>query len=162
MPRLDAKPGSGFQEAGQLSVSGMAATDLKLGEVVFYRLKVKKGDSLRAAAAIQKPYYNAMNGVIQASYALTVYDDDQVQVAQKKLDVRLNPPDAQPLAVDFTAPLDGNAYVTVACQNSGQEIYPSGFQPRPGHLAVQVMKQATAAMTASKDGVFGGAKAGSR
>jgi hypothetical protein len=161
-PRSEVKAGNGFAQAGELSVPGMAAADLKLGEVVFYRLKATKGQTLQATAAVQKPYYNAMNGAIKARYTLTVYDDDQVQVAQKNVDVPLNPADAQVLVVDWTVPMDGNAYVTVASQNSGQSVYPDGFDPGPGHLAVQVMKQAAAATTASKDGAFGGAKAGTR
>src|SRR5205814_1362898 len=41
MRRVEAKAGNGFPAAGELAVPGMAATDLKLGEVVFYQFKVE-------------------------------------------------------------------------------------------------------------------------
>jgi hypothetical protein len=63
-----------------------------------------------------------------------------VQVAQKKIDVAMNPPDASSAAIDWTATMSGNAYMSVSALNSGQNIYPENFQPNPGRLSVQVTK----------------------
>ena len=81
----------------------MATSDLKLDEVAFYNFAVKKSDPVEVAAALQKPFYDATinNGGIKATFTLTLYDDDQVQVAQKKLVIKNNPPDAQILAVSW-------------------------------------------------------------
>jgi len=130
--------GAGFNSAAELKTPTLATSDLKLGETSFYKFAVKKGDVVQAAAAVQKPWYHANNSAIKATYTLTLYDDDQVQVAQKKIDVSMNPPDAQTLAVSWPATMSGNAYLSVSAVNSGQEVYPKTFQPTPGRLSVLV------------------------
>src|SRR5205085_3953605 len=81
VPRLsEVKPGAGFPAAGAMEVPGMAAADLKLDEVVFYKVKGTKGQTLHISAAFQKPWYDARYIAIhqiEAKYTLTVYDDDQ-------------------------------------------------------------------------------------
>jgi hypothetical protein len=138
LARSESKAGNGFGEAGELADPSLTTTDLKLGEVVFYRLNVKKGDPLQASAAFAKPWYNAGNGNIKATYILTLYDDDHVQMAQKKVAVELNPPDAQTLSVNASATISGRVYISVSCENTGEAVYPEDFKPKPGHVAVQV------------------------
>ena len=138
--RSDTAGGAGFNAAAELNVPALATSDLKLGETSFYKFAVKKGDAVGASAAVQKPWYRAGNGAIKANYTLTLYDDDQVQVAQKKIDVAMNPPDASSAAIDWTATMSGNAYMSISAVNSGQDIYPETFQPNPGRLSVEVMK----------------------
>ena len=130
--------GPGFNAAPELKPPALATSDLKIGETAFFKFPVKKGDVVQASAAVQKPWYNAGNNAIQATYTLTLYDDDQVQVAQKKLDVAMNPPEAQTLSVTWPVTLSGSAYVSVAGVNSGQEVYPKTFQPNPGRLSLQI------------------------
>ena len=79
-----------------------------------------------------------MSGGIKATYTLTLYDDDQVQVGQKKIVVGKNPPDAQSLSVAWPATVSGNAYASVSAVNSGGDIYPTDFQPSPGRFSLQV------------------------
>jgi hypothetical protein len=138
--RSETAGGAGFNSAAELKVPALATSDLKLGETSFYKFAVKKGDAVAASAAVQKPWYRAGNGAIKASYTLTLYDDDQVQVAQKKIDVAMNPPDASSAAIDWTATMSGNAYMSVSALNSGQNIFPENFQPNPGRLSVEVTK----------------------
>jgi len=130
--------GNAFGQAGDLTCPSIAATDIKVGEVVFYKTKVKKGEKLHVAIAGQKPWYMAEYNGVQATYTLTVYDDDQVQLAQKKLDVPYNPPNAQILSQDVAATQDGQMYFSVSCENTGKLIEPPGFQPKPGFLAIQI------------------------
>ncbi len=87
---------------------------------------------------MQKPWYHAGNGNIKASYTLTLYDDDQVRAAQKKIDMPMNPPDASSAAIGWTATMSGNAYVSISASNSGADVYPETFHPAPGRLSVQV------------------------
>ncbi len=136
--RSDRAGGAGFNAAAELISPALAASDLKLGETSFYRFAVKKGDAVTVSTAAQKPWYRAGNGAIKASYTLTLYDDDQVQVAQEKIDVPMNPPDASSASIEWTATMSGNAYVSVSALNSGQSVYPETFQPAPGRLSVQV------------------------
>jgi Mg-chelatase subunit ChlD len=136
--RSEKAGGSGFNSATELAPPTLTTTDLKIGETAFYKFPVKKGDVVQAAAAVQKPWYRAGNGAIKASYALTLYDDDQVQVTQKKIDVPMNPPDAQTLSVTWPATMSGNAYLSVSVTNTGEGIYPADFQPSPGRLSIQV------------------------
>ena len=79
-----------------------------------------------------------MSGGIKATFTLTLYDDDQVQVGQKKIVVEKNPPDAQSLSVAWPATVSGNAYASVSAINSGGDIYPNNFQPAPGRFSLQV------------------------
>jgi hypothetical protein len=79
-----------------------------------------------------------MSGGIKATFTLTLYDDDQVQVEQKKIVVEKNPPDAQSLTVSWPATVSGNAYASVSAINSGGDIYPNNFQPAPGRFSLQV------------------------
>lgn len=137
-PLIAVTAGNAFGKAGELTSPSIAAGDIKIGEVVFYKTKVKKGDKLLIAAAVQKPWYLAEYNKMQATYTLTVYDDDQVQFSQKKMDVKNNVPDAQVLTDAVTATLDGQLYFSVTCENSGSEILPKGFQPKPGYLAIQL------------------------
>jgi hypothetical protein len=150
-----AKAGNGFAQAGEMTVPSLAGADLKLGEVVFYRLKVKKGEAVQASAAFAKPWYQAGNSNIKTTYTLTLYDDDQVQVAQKKVEVELNPPDARTLTISAPVQMSGSAYLSVSCENSGADVYPEGFKPKPGRVAVQV----TGATTGTAADPFKGTKA---
>ena len=136
--RVETAGGAGLSAAAQLKPPTLATSDLKIGENAFYKFSVKKGDVVQASAAFQKPWYNADNQNIKATYTLTLYDDDQVQVAQKKVEVELNPPDAQALGVTWPATVSGNAYLSVSLTNSGSDIYPKTFQPNAGRLTVQL------------------------
>jgi Mg-chelatase subunit ChlD len=136
VPVSSVSAGNGFAQAGELAAPSMAATDIKVGEVVFYKTKVKKGQKLHVAAAGQKPWWDSYG--IKGTYTLTAYDDDQVQLAQKKLDVSYNPPDAQVFGLDVSATLDGQMYFSISSENSGKEFYPDKFQPKPGYLAIQL------------------------
>ena len=131
--------GAGFNVAAALNPPALVTSDLKLGETTFYKFAVKKGDAVAVSAAVQKPWYGAMvSGGVKATYTLTLYDDDQVQVGQKKIVVENNPPDAQSLTVTWPATVTGSGYVSVAAANSGGAIYPHDFQPSPGRVSVQV------------------------
>jgi hypothetical protein len=147
VPQLSAKLGSGFEGSGELTIPGAAGGDLKLGEAAIFRAKAKKGDRLVVAAGVQKPWFNVpIASSLQATYTLTVYDDDQVEIAKKELKLNNNPPDAQILVVDVTVPLSGNIYVGISgvksaegIQFGGNGFYPADFKPRPGHIAVQIV-----------------------
>lgn len=132
--------GAGFNAAAELKPPALITSDLKLGETSFYKFAVKKGDVVQASAAVQKPWYQAGNGNIKASYTLTLYDDDQVQVAQKKIDMTMNPPDAQTFSVTWPATMSGNTYLSIGAVNSGSAVYPDAFEPNPGRLSVLVTK----------------------
>ena len=139
MARVETPGGAGFNAAAELKPPGITTSDLKMGETAFYKFPVKKGDPVQVSAAIQKPWYNAMmSGGIKATFTLTLYDDDQVQVGQKKITVEKNPPDAQSLSVAWPATVSGNAYASVSAVNSGGDIYPTDFQPAPGRFSLQV------------------------
>jgi hypothetical protein len=143
--RSEIQGGAGFNAAAELKAPALATSDLKVQEVAFYKFPVKKGDPVAVSAALQKPWYDASinNGGIKATLTLTLYDDDQVQVAQKKVVIKNNPPDAQSVAVDWPATLSGNAYVSVGVVNSGGDMADKS-QPGAGRLSVQV---STAVMT---------------
>ena len=85
VPVASTSAGNGFGQAGELTVPSLAGADIKLGEVAFFKTKVKKGQKLRVSVAGQKPWtYTFVGPDIQATYTLTLYDDDQVQVACRK------------------------------------------------------------------------------
>lgn len=150
LARLASAGGAGFGSAVELKAPALATSDLKIGETAFYKFAVKKGDPVQVSAAVQKPPYDAMaSGGIKATFALTLYDDDQVQVGQKKITVENNPPDAQTLTVSWPATLSGSAYVSVSAINSGGDIYPQTFQPAPGRLSIQVSTGEVSAPPAS-------------
>src|SRR5205085_7012310 len=111
LARVATAGGAGFSSAAELKAPSVATSDLKIGETAFYKFAVKKGDPVVVSAAVQKPWYSAMmSGGIKATYTLTVYDDDQVQVGQKKIVVEKNPPAAQSLSVSGPATVGGTAY----------------------------------------------------
>ena len=139
LARVATAGGAGLSSAAELKAPSVATSDLKIGETAFYKFPVKKGDPVQVSAAVQKPWYNAMmSGGIKATFTLTLYDDDQVQVGQKKIVVEKNPPDAQSLSVAWPATVSGNAYASVSAINSGGDIYPNNFQPAPGRFSLQV------------------------
>ncbi len=145
LARVATAGGAGFSSAAELKAPSVATSDLKIGETAFYKFPVKKGDPVQVSAAVQKPWYNAMmSGGIKATFTLTLYDDDQVQVGQKKIVVEKNPPDAQSLSVVWPATVSGNAYASVSAINSGGDIYPNNFQPSPGRLSVLVTEESGA------------------
>jgi hypothetical protein len=139
LARVATAGGAGLSSAAELKVPSVATSDLKIGETAFYKFPVKKGDPVQVSAAVQKPWYSAMmSGGIKATFTLTLYDDDQVQVGQKKIVVEKNPPDAQSLSVAWPATVNGSAYASVSAINSGGDIYPNNFQPAPGRFSLQV------------------------
>ncbi|MEX2317274.1 MAG: VWA domain-containing protein [Pirellulales bacterium] len=139
-PVVEARGGNGFDQAGEISVPGIAAGDLKLEEVTFFKTPVQKGQTLTAAAAVQKPWYSSGMYDVRCDFTLSVYDDDQVQIATKKITVLANPPDAHTLSVSWPVTLDGSAYVSLSCENSsqGKTISPADFQPKPGRIALRI------------------------
>jgi hypothetical protein len=139
-PVVEARGGNGFDQAGEISVPGIAAGDLKLEEVAFFKAPVRKGQTLTATAAVQKPWYKSGNYNVRCDFTLTVYDDDQVQIATKTIIVPDNPPDAHTFSVSWPVTLDGSAYVSLSCENSsqGKTISPADFQPKPGRIAVRI------------------------
>lgn len=151
MARVETPGGAGFNAAAELKPPSITTSDLKMGETAFYKFPVKKGDPVTVSAALQKPWYEASinNGGIMATLTLTLYDDDQVQVAQKKVVVKKNPPDAQSLSVAWPATVSGNAYASVSAVNSGGDIS-TDFQPAPGRFSVQVSTGDTEAPAANK------------
>lgn len=138
VPLSTARSGTGFDQAAEMNIPSVANADAKLGEVLYYKVKAGKGQTLRVSLAAQKPWYRANNSRIKASYTLTVYDDDHVQIGQRKIDVDNNPPEAQTANLVSPIKLDGYAFISVSCENSGSDIYPAGFDPKPGYVAVQV------------------------
>lgn len=138
IPVPDVRGGNSFDEAGEIPIPGVAADDLKVNEVTFFKTPVRKGQTLTATAAVQKPWYLGSNHSIKANYTLTIYDDDQVEIAKKTISISKNPPDAHTLSVSWPVALDGHAYVSVSCENSGGSIYPKEFEPKPGHVAVMI------------------------
>jgi hypothetical protein len=137
--RTETAGGAGLNAAAELKAPALVTSDVKIGETAFYKFAVKKGDPVQVSAAVQKPFYGAMmSGGMHATFTLTLYDDDQVQVAQKKIDVKNNPPDPQSLSVTWPATVSGNAFVSVSAINSGGDIYPHDFQPAPGRFSLQV------------------------
>ena len=145
LARVATAGGAGLNSATELKAPSVATSDLKIGETAFYKFPVKKGDPVQVSAAVQKPWYNAMmSGGIKATFTLTLYDDDQVQVGQKKIVVEKNPPDAQSLSVAWPATVSGNAYASVSAINSGGDIYPTDFQPSPGRFSLQVTEESGA------------------
>jgi len=153
LPRLNIPAGNGFAQAGELTVPGLANADLKLHEVIFYRTKLAKGDPLRISLAVQKSLYCVENGDFgsdsnKATYALTLYDDDQVEVTRKILHITNNPPDARTETLTWTPTLSGAAYLTISCENTGNKVYTGkGYpQPGPGRVAIQATKSAGAAV----------------
>ena len=145
--RSEKAGGTGFKAATELTPPTLTTTDLKIGETAFFKIPAKKGDVVQISAAAQKPWYGARDNFsswqIKATYTLTLYDDDQVQVGQKKIDVERNPPDPQSLSVTWPATMSGNAYLSISAINSGGEFSPKEFQPTPGRLALQVTTEST-------------------
>jgi hypothetical protein len=139
-PVVKAPGGNGFDQAGEIPVPGLAAGDLKLEEVTFFKTSVKKGQTLTATAAVQKPWYSSGMYEIKGNFTLTVYDDDQVQIATKTITVPANPPDAYTFSVSWPVTLDGSAYVSLSCENASQAktVVPENFQPKPGRIAVRI------------------------
>jgi hypothetical protein len=163
LKRLAAKAGAAFDAAGELEAGGMAAADLKLGEVIFYRFKAEKGDTFQVSAGIQKPWYSAhyvASVSIEAKYTLTVYDDDQVQVASKVLKIPNNPPDGYSISIECPVTISGSVYVSLACENSGGQQMDTK-DPKPGRVVVQVTGDAQDA-AADGQNPFRGVKAGSK
>jgi hypothetical protein len=158
LARAKTTVGGGFDDARQLTLPGMASTELKVGEVAFFRLDVHKGDSLQVSVAVQKPWWLSGNDATAAKYALTIYDDDQVQVIQKQLEITGNPPDAQSLQADWDVELSGALYIAVSGENTGQGVLDAdvnrasapNYQPLPGHVVIQVC-HATPEHDASND-----------
>jgi hypothetical protein len=154
MARVETPGGAGFNAAAELKPPSITTSDLKMGETAFYKFPVKKGDPVQVSAAIQKPFYNAnMSGGIKATFSLTLYDDDQVQVGQKTVKVENNPPDPQSLTVSWPATVSGNAYASLSAVNSGGDIYPANFQPAPGRFSVQVTTGDTTPPGSTEKGV---------
>jgi len=137
-PVVEAHGGNGFDQAGEIAVPGIASGDLKVEEVTFFKTQVRKGQALTATVAAQKPWYQGSNYDIKATYTMTVYDDDQVEIAKKTISITKNPPDAHTLSVSWPVTLDGSAYVSISCENTGGSIYPKEFEPKPGHIAVRI------------------------
>lgn len=144
VPRREARPGNGFAEAGDLTAPGMATTDIKFREVQFFKLPVKAGEPLTISLGGQKPFYHVQNPGLasnhKATFTVTVYDDDQVQVQQKALDVEGSPPDAASAVLTWTPKQSGNAFIAVTCDNTGHDVYvpKPGHEPLPARVALQV------------------------
>jgi len=169
VPCVEAERGTNFRTAGRLAAPGLAVTDLKLDEVGFFQTEVREGDVLRVSVAGQKPWYGVGNWYSRddnrATYTVSIYDDDQVRVAEKQFDLVGNTPDAGAAALEWKVEMIGTAWITVSVQNSENGIYvprerdPSAVEsafvgadghPKPAWVAVQVVTADAEAVAAEK------------
>jgi len=179
VPCVEADRGANFRTAGRLATPGLAVTDLKLDEVGFFQTEVREGETLRVSVAGQKPWYGVGNWYSRddnrATYTVSIYDDDQVRVAEKQFDLIGNTPDAESAALEWKVEMSGTAWITVSAQNSANGIYvprerdPSAVEsafvgadghPKPAWVAVQVITSGAEA-TAGKNGPSRSAQASS-
>jgi hypothetical protein len=139
-----ARSGRGFADAGRIAAPSLATTDIKLGEVAFFRVDVTEGETLRIAAAAQKPWYRVGNWYTvkknEASYTIAVYDDDQFKVAEETFQVIGNPSDARSHTLAWKVELSGAAWISISCDNTGHKTYSPNSDIGPGRLSIQVTK----------------------
>lgn len=140
VPRLAVNPGKTFETAGELVLPGMTASPLGVGDIAYYQMQVLQGSPIQVVAAFKKPFFNAYNGSIQATYTLRIFDADHLLAAEKRLDVRGNPPDAHSIVLDWTPAVNGLAYISLTSENSGQPVFPAEYLPLPAPSIVQVAR----------------------
>jgi hypothetical protein len=151
LARAAGRPGRGFEEAMELPVPALTVTDIRFREVLFYKVKIKPREPVQYSLAAQKPLYGVSNEFFLkdhvASYTLTVYDEDQIPVARKTLEIAGRPPQAQSLVLSWTPQQGAWAYVSVSCENTGHDVYIHKGQepPGPGRVAIQVVPTSNAA-----------------
>ncbi|MGI8905391.1 MAG: vWA domain-containing protein [Candidatus Sumerlaeaceae bacterium] len=152
---LTVKSGTGFDNAGAISGNGMITEDIKFDETVFYSVAVQKDQPVELTLAAQKPweardhYYFPQ----KATYTITLYDDDQVEVAKETLDIKGNPPDAYSKALNWTATIGGKAYISLSLTNTATNAKSNSAEPGAGHFSLLV---STGASEAKQPGTAAG------
>lgn len=141
---LDVNPGNGFPSAGTVASDGLVAGDLKFGEAAFYRVPVTKGETLTVSFGAQKPFESGQNvsyrQLPKGQYQITVYDDDQVEVAKQVFEIEGNPPDAASTTIAWPVELSGNAYLVVSLTKAGNNAEDPNNPPLPGRFALIIRK----------------------
>ena len=143
--RRDVEPGEQRRTAGTIEAPGMATTDLKIGEAVWYKLRVAEGERVTVSMAVQKPWYEATHlslSKIAATYTLSLLDRFGSVIESTEVVAADNPPEAQTAAITLNSDRSGDVYVVLSAENTGGKIV-SG-DPKPGWVALQVQADSAA------------------
>jgi hypothetical protein len=134
----DLPGGSGFEKAAEIKLNEFITESIYMKETRFYKLPIKKGTvKINVSAVTRKPWYQAMNSVINMTYTLKICDEDWAEIASQSLTVGDNP--SEPFSISAVVEVGTNEELYISLSSSenhgnlGQkdlvDIYPEGFRP---------------------------------
>jgi len=111
--------GNSFENAEKVQPDEFITSDIFIKEARFYVIPIEAGlKKIKLAGVIQKPFYEAWNNNINMTYTLKVYDEDWIEIDSDKIDITMNPPIAQLLALECEVEGNDEIYISIAASDN--------------------------------------------
>lgn len=118
--------------------------NIGMDEIKFYKVKVYKGQMVKASLIVKKTAYSASNGVVFQTFSLKLFDQDSRELSSMDNTIKGNPEDITTFKTEWTADRNTWVYIAVsASKNHNEEgnpvaIYPKDTMPGPSPYTLKV------------------------
>lgn len=142
-PRAQEKrgPGAWFHDALPVG-EGEYSEELGVRDVHFYKVRVRQGQKVRVAGAIQKTEMKVPEGANKIPFAVRIYDADFNEVTAVTLSVSGNPSEPNTFQAVWPASRSGEAYISVSSSYDNErwadEPQVFGTTPAPSQYTLAV------------------------
>ena len=113
-------------------------------EAQFYKIKVYKGQQVKAALIVKKTPYQAMNSKINQTFSVELLNDVWSELASGEYIAEGNPADPVTFKVQWAADKTGWVYIVISAtgnhdaDGNPNAIYPEGTVPEPSSYTLKV------------------------
>lgn len=120
---------------------------IAMQEVKFYKLKVYKGQTVKAILVVKKTPYDAMNSNINQTFSVKLFNEDLDEVSSADYKVTGNPSAPVTFKAQWEADRTGWVYAAVcASRNHNADgdpvsLYPEGLRPEPSAYTLKIKIQ---------------------
>ena len=110
----------------------------------FYKVKVCKGQEVKAVGVVKKTPYEAMNSVNNQTFYIKLFDNDFEEVAKGDYVVKGNPQAPVSFKASWTADETGWVYIAVSASKNHDDdenpvsLYPEDAKPAPSSYTLKV------------------------
>lgn len=117
---------------------------IRMQEVNFYKVKVYKGQKIKASLIVKKTPYSAMNSIINQTFSVKLFNDVFSEVASEDCTVKGNPEDPATFKAQWEADRTGWVYIAVSAtknhsaDGNPNSLYPADLVPEPSSYTLKV------------------------
>ena len=113
-------------------------------ELQFYKIKVYKGQTIKASLIVKKTPYDAMNSIINQTFSVKLFNNTFEEVASEDYTVAGNPEEPATFKAQWDADRTGWVYAAVSATNNHDadgnpnSVYPEDLVPEPSDYTLKL------------------------